>query len=315
MDNFYFILKTPQSASLSHGNDDETYNIRCHAQSQRRARSRSPMAKVVPKDRRPSQWPSYQSGLRSRSTSSLMESDAAASESTPGSATTNSVWYLAFQHVATSEDRWNPLAFPANSRGDPFNGTLMPSDPITSQIFRFMMSDFHKTNFTAEALVKSSGPNFTAFRHEAAFAERIKSCFHDQVVLNTSLAYAAAAMGWRFGIRFQQQPPEFYIHRAYVAVRNRLDDSSEVDDVLIMSIYSLGMSEAWTQNHDAAAAHIRGAIQLAGQLGGLVHLSSYVMESMILGAKYVDLSTQKHRIAHCHAGFWPYSLISRQSCA
>lgn len=283
---YHFVPRTPKSSSLSHGDEDEQCNIRCHAQTRRRAASRSPAPESVPKPRalplRASTGGTL--SLRSQSTSSLVDADHGATESTPGAALTTSVWNHSFEHVANAEERRSLLAFVSRLSFDPFRITVLPQDPTTYQIFQFVCSDFSNVNFRAEALGPPAA-NTEGFRHNAALSERVQLSLSNELVMYTTLAYASAAMGWRFGIRYQQRPPEYFIQQAYVVVRRRLNQSRMIDNVLIMSLYSLALSEMWVQNFKAATTHLSMLKQIVEQMGGMPFLDSYVMESVILGTK------------------------------
>lgn len=122
MDKFHFVLKGPNSSSLSHGDEEEQYNIRRHAQTRRRAASRSPAPKAVPRSRDYAQRTSINGALRlrSKSTISLINSDHGTSETMPGAAVVRSVSNHRFKHVASAEDKRDPLSFISNNAFDPF---------------------------------------------------------------------------------------------------------------------------------------------------------------------------------------------------
>ena len=294
MSKFHFVLKTPKSASLSHSDENEQYNIRSHAQTRRRAASRSPVPKAAPTARGLPHRLGADGTLtfQSRSTSSLIDLDRGASETSPGAATRTSVWHHGFRHVVTTEHGWNPLSFLSRNTFDPFNSTILEQDSTTFQVFQFATSDFSNVNFRAESLclVPSSADEY---RHTEAISQRTQLALGNEMVMSTTLAYASAAMGWRFGIRYQQRPPEYFIQQAYTAIRCRLFQSMDVDNVLVMCIYSLAASEMWVKNYTAARTHLRMLGQMIQSMGGIAKLEPYVMDSVILGTKY-DLTSSAY---------------------
>ena len=139
-----------------------------------------------------------------------------------------------------------PLSFLSRNTFDPYNSTILEQDSTTFQVFQFATSDFSNVNFRAESscLVPSSADEY---RHTEAISQRNHLALGNEMVMFTTLAYASAAMGWRFGIRYQQRPLEYFIQQAYTAIRCRLFQSMDVDNVLVMCIYSLAASEMWGQ--------------------------------------------------------------------
>lgn len=308
MAQFHFVLKTPESSSLSHGDDDENYDIRCHAQSRRRAitpRSRSPNTAGLPHTlpTRPFPLQQQEIGQEDRAHKShyvdlrpVMGDDVQLKYfqfyGPSKQAVTGSCWHCTFQRLAASyrQEDHNPRPIIANNSFDPFSHTLLSDNPTTLQIFQFMCSDFTMVNFRAEALSINPSAIATksgAFRHDVALSERIQTSLHNDMVMVSTLAYASAAMGWRFGIRYQQFPPEYFIQRACRAVRHRLNESKSMDNHLIMSIYALCVSEMWVRNYDAASIHLKMIRKIVEQVGGMKKLDAYVMESLILGSKSV----------------------------
>ena len=96
-------------------------------------------------------------------------------------------------------------------------------------------------------------------------------------------------MRWAIGEKERERPPEFYILKAIELLKIRLEKADVVDRWLILSIYSLAVSEMWAQDYDAATAHLKMTRHFVTQFGGLTKLDPYLMESILLCDKYVAI--------------------------
>jgi hypothetical protein len=134
--------------------------------------------------------------------------------------------------------------------------------------------------------------------------ERLQRCVHDEMLMYSTLAYGSSATVWTLGKFDGGRPPEYYIDKALTPMRIRLSDSSkEAETWLLLSIYSLSITEMWnglpqmwaktptrresmlkTIMHSRAASsiHLQAMVELVKGIGGWHKVDSYVIESMIL---------------------------------
>ena len=174
---------------------------------------------------------------------------------------------------------------PKNNSLDPFTSKSMVHHPTAYQLVQFLQSSFSYDNFRAEALGTPTPDLSGSFRHKAAVADRLRDALQEDMLMLSTLALASGAMGWRFGVRHQDLPPEYFIQRGCRAVRQRLQQSNEVDNNLIRSIYGLAAAEMWVGNFDAASTHFTVLRNIIHQSGGTANLNVLTMESVILGGK------------------------------
>ena len=171
---------------------------------------------------------------------------------------------------------------------DPFYCTKKALDAKDQRLLYYPFTSFIETTFNAESL--SWMTSSTSFRHREAVVERLRRCVDDELTLFSTLAYCASCMRWAVGETERERPPEFYVLKAINALKLRLEQADVVDKWLILSIYALAVSEMWAQNYEAAIAHLKMVRHLVTQLGGLIKLSPYLMESILLCDKYVAIS-------------------------
>jgi hypothetical protein len=303
MEHYHFVVKDSKSASLSQGDKEEAYRIRCHSQTRRRrgARSTAPSKQHASATAIPDE--SHRTnGSCIRSETSLLHHHSRISEELPAIdhhscqsptlsfvpshwahyvrrvPTVGSLHHLKFTSLST-QPRGNSI--------DPFTSTSMIQHPSAYQLVQFLQSDFNHFNFQAEAWQRPSTVMLRAcaFRHKAALSERMRNSMQDDMLMLSTLAYASGAIGWRFGVFHADLPPAYFIQRTYRCIRERLQKSQEVEENLLWSIYGLAAAEMWVRNFDAAAAHMRVLQTLISQLGGLRKLTPFIMETIILGAK------------------------------
>jgi hypothetical protein len=303
MEQYHFVIKDSKSASLSQGDQEEAYRIRCHAQTQRRrgARSVVPLGLPIstpstPNERSRGRQSNIDTEVTiSRERSETREVNSPAIDLALSSPSTNFVpshWSQYFRRAARGEELHHPsiTSFPVQPHGnstDPFDSTTMIRHPLAYQLMQFMESDFNSSVFRAEALGRPPAAiSRTAdFRHKTALSERIRNALQNEMLMLSTLAYASGAMSWRYGVRHEQLPPEYFIQRTYRSIREHLQQSEEVEEKLLWSIYGLAAAEMWVLNFDAAATHMRAIQVLISQLGGITKLTPLIMESIILGGK------------------------------
>ena len=145
MAKFHFVLKTSQSKSLSHGDELEQFEIRCHAQNRRRAALRSPVSTTRSRSKDVRPRPTNERDLQH--TSMPVASDQKPASSYSAATYTASVWTRSFTHVATARERCQPLSYITNNSFDPFHCTTLAQDSTALQIFQFMCSNFSDVNF------------------------------------------------------------------------------------------------------------------------------------------------------------------------
>ncbi|KAK5048252.1 hypothetical protein LTR84_005922 [Exophiala bonariae] len=156
-----------------------------------------------------------------------------------------------------------------------------------------MQSDFNSSVFRAEALGRPSPANERPadLRHKNALSERIRNASQNDMLMVSTLAYASGAIGWRYGVCHEELPPEYLIQQTYRSIRKHLQQSGEVEEKLLWSIYGLAAAEMWVLNFDAAATHMRAIQVLISQLGGITKLTPLFLESIILGGKFLAIFT------------------------
>jgi hypothetical protein len=295
MDQFHFVIKDSNSASLSKGDEEEAYRIRCHAQTRRR-RGASSATPSIPAGR--SRKPSHDTDTAMTTSCQhwempeMISTTIDLSQSSTGAAYVQSYWNHYFRCAARGE-RWHQpsvISFSVQPRGnstDPFNSTSMAHEPSAWRLIQFLQSDFNHSNFRAETWERF--PRAVArsddFRHRTALSDRIHKAFQNDMLMFSTLAYASGALGWRYSVSLKHSPPEHFIQGAYQSIRNRLQQSEAVEEDLLWAIYGLAAAEMWVMNFDAAAKHMRVLQVLISQLGGITKLSPLVMESAILGGK------------------------------
>lgn len=127
------------------------------------------------------------------------------------------------------------------------------------------------------------------FRHRQAVANRLQRCVVDKLTLYTTLAYCSNCLQWAIGERaIPDRPSEYYNRKAITALKYRLaDPDPALDQWLILSIYALGVSDMWARNYDAATSHMQILRHFVLRFGGMKKLDPYLMESLILGDRYL----------------------------
>ena len=170
---------------------------------------------------------------------------------------------------------------------DPFYCTNLALDAKDQRLLYYPFTNFIETTFNAESL--SWMTSSATFRHRGAIIERLRRCVDDKLTMYSTLAYCASCMRWAIGEKERERPPEFYILKAIELLKIRLEKADVVDRWLILSIYSLAVSEMWAQDYDAATAHLKMTRHFVTQFGGLTKLDPYLMESILLCDKYVAI--------------------------
>ena len=289
-DQFLFVNKSARSGSLSHSNPDEEFFIHSHVQSKyhkqrRQTRQRSLLSKL----------PSSYDRTASSSASNRLKTTGGSKQS--GSLITTN---LVSKQKSPDKDIPDVQEEPHCRLGssatpqlidavaiDPFYCTSAALDAKDQRLLFYPFTSFVETTFNAESL--SWMTSSTGFRHREAVVQRLRRCVVDELTMYSTLAYCASCIRWAIGEKERERPPEYYVLKAIEALKKRLEQADIVDTWLILSIYSLGVSEMWAQNYGAATAHLKMTRHLVTQVGGLTKLDPYLMEGILLCNKYVAI--------------------------
>ena len=289
-DQFLFVNKSARSGSLSHSNPDEGFLIHSYVHSR------------YHKQRRQTRQPSLLSKLPSSNERTTSSSASKKLKTTGGSKkregliTTNIVSEQKSLKKDTpnvqekSHCRLDSLATPRLIDAvaiDPFYCTSAALDAKDQRLLFYPFTSFVETTFNAESL--SWMTSSTGFRHREAVVQRLRRCVVDDLTMYSTLAYCASCIRWAIGEKERERPPEYYILKAIEALKKRLEQADIVDTWLILSIYSLAVSEMWAQNYGAATAHLKMTRHLVTQVGGLTKLDPYMMEGILLCNKYIAI--------------------------
>ena len=129
----------------------------------------------------------------------------------------------------------------------------------------------------------------------------------------STLAYSSSMVAWTTGLFGHQQPPEFYIAKAIPELRARLDCKLQrVDNWMLLSLYSLAITELWNglpavwKAHSrrrsmvqllaadslrASQMHLRALMHLVEKEGGWHLFDSYIFDSMTLADKNLAIAS------------------------
>lgn len=205
-----------------------------------------------------------------------------------------------------------PSLYPTCNGFDPFHCTVVGPDAGNHSLLRFTFSALARTNFVAESFAPDPSL-YTATRHQEIFEKRIARCIQDRMLMYATLAYSASFLAWTTGRDHHNKPMECFLGRAMSAVRMHLAQGSyPIDDWLLLSLYSLAITELWNgspgmwkqhperrkMSMDTAEAslnacrmHLNALLHLVSKAGGWDHFSPYVLESVILVDKYLTISS------------------------
>ncbi|KAK4185952.1 hypothetical protein QBC35DRAFT_453707 [Podospora australis] len=198
---------------------------------------------------------------------------------------------------------------------DPFHATVagetVPND-LAFSILR-VSTEFPKRTDLAESFAPAwtvLNPRVLA-RHDAFFQKMARYALQDPVLYHATFASAASFMAWNYGHLDRTRPPEYFIGNAIQAIRERLADPTlEINDWLIVSIFTLAMTQYWqdvpelwsrcppgyvaaTKYRDPIGTktrmHLRAVLGLVDQMGGWQRFSPYVVEVIIKADIYIAL--------------------------
>lgn len=205
-----------------------------------------------------------------------------------------------------------PVLYPTSNGFDPFHCTVVGPDAGNHSLLRFTFSALARANFVAESFAPDPSL-YAATRHQGVFDLRLERCIQDSMLMYATLAYSASFLAWTTGHHHHNKPLECFLGRAMSAVRTHLARGSyPIDDWLLLSLYSLAITELWngspgmwTQHPDrrsmamdtaepcksACRMHLNALLHLVERAGGWDHFSPYVLESVILADKYLAISS------------------------
>ena len=301
--NFLFVNKNASSGTLTRSKKDEKFNILSHVQSRRRDKAGRKL-ELEP-------WAKYTSHIALRGT------DSSPSEN---SATENAT---AEKEAAEKSIQWLSMRlsqiYPQRNATDPFDCTVVGNDAHIQPMLSYSFSYFSRATFLAEAFAP---PLITRqrvqMRHNEIIMERLRRCVHDEMLMYATLAYGSSCMGWTLGTIQEGRPPEYFIDKALRAVRDRLSSPDrKIDMWLLMSIQALAVTEMWngipemwsktplrhasvlkTIEHcrEASRTHLRALVALINSIDGWKTINPYVLESTILGDKFLAIIDAKKPI-------------------
>ena len=268
-DQFLFINKTPRSKSLSHSKPEERFNIHSHVHSKHHKNKRA--IKI------------FQSPTERTNGQGLVVPEDRDRERGP--------WNVAFG--SKSVGLISPiLAQPGMSYPDPFDCAAISIDPQEHRLLQYPFPAFIRISFTAEAMsMEPEAIVYRDFRHRKAITDRLQRCIVDQLTLYSTLAFCANCVRWAVGEQaIPDRPTEYYNLKAIEVLKHRLCKSDAAPDSwLVMAIYALGVSDMWARNYEASTSHLQIIRHFVLKIGGMNSLEPYLMESLILGDKYLAI--------------------------
>ena len=268
-DQFLFVNKTAKSKSLSHSKPEERFNIHSHVH------SKYHKGKKNGKRSRPL--------LKSSHTQPLK----AAEDHVPERDRT-----IRIQNIESMALISSLISQPAVGEPDPFDCATVDIDRREHRLLQYPFSSLVRISFPAEAMdLNPEAVSFKNFRHRQAINDRLQRCVVDQLTLFSTLAYCANCLQWAVGERaIPDRPAEYYMLKAIEVLKERLaKPNPEPDSWLILSIYALSVSDMWAGNYEASTSHMGIIRYFVMQVGGLKSLTPYLMESLILGDKYLAI--------------------------
>ena len=317
---FFFVNKTPKSASLSHGKADEAFYIQSYVQSRVRKQKRQAKhahngheacvfpepgaAKISEQNVTPQAIPSLQPSRRKGLVKSL---------SGPAPQ----------REDIQDRPRRQPQRIQENQNLPPDLSSLQTEkgiilDEKTYSLLQYPLSNFIVTNFAAESLSLLSKPVVSRarpFRHNDAVIRKLQRCIEDDMVMYAALANSTSCIRWAVGDEMEGFAPEGFMLKTLTALKRRLSSSSPsssstseetwlgnqeltftqgipLDPWCLICIHDIGVADLWSRDLDAAAAHMRMISHLlADQLGSRMDvLDPYTLENLILADKYLALA-------------------------
>lgn len=213
-----------------------------------------------------------------------------------------------------------PGMYPASNAYDPFHCTIVGVEAGTHELLRHTFFSLARANFLAEAfapdpkrLLAGNPSHQYSCRHHNIFSGRLQQCIEDKLLMYATLAYSSSMLAWTTGQFGHRQPPEFYIAKAIPELRARLGfQSNQVDNWLLLSLYSLAITELWNglplvwganaerqamvarmaaNSLSASQVHLRALMHLVAQAGGWHLFDPYILDSYLLADKNLAIAS------------------------
>ncbi|EWZ28456.1 uncharacterized protein FOBCDRAFT_321299 [Fusarium oxysporum Fo47] len=242
-------------------------------------------------------------------------------------------------------------SFPSSNAYDPFHCTVIGTEAETHTLLRWAFFEVARTNFLAEAFAPnprriiqdnchSSSSSSAPPRHQAIITARLQRCVHDELLMYATLAYSSSMLGWITGrFRDGEEAPEVFIGKAIPHLRSRIyirpdaprgqlqqqqqqqhqhqhqQDQCPVDDWLILSLYSLAITELWNglpemwarhvkrrssmvremaaDSLRACRMHLRALVFLVTEAGGWHLFNPYILDSTLLADKFLAIASSQ----------------------
>ena len=282
LDRFLFVNKTAKSGSLSHSKFKEKTNIYSHVHGKYHKDKRRIKGQVCIRD-------AASLPIRSSASSALLCKKDSFAKLTRALPSDPGDQYRRDQETGIcARNGESALCKQINGSAiDPFFCSSVTLDAKDQHLLSYPFKSFIESTFRAESL-SDFAPSGN-FRHRQAIIERLQRCIVDDLTMYTTLAYCASCMRWAVGEDDPERPAELYLVKGIEALRIRLKQANFADPWMVSSIYSLAVCEMWAENYDAATAHLKMVSHFLVPLGGLVNLSPYLMESILLCDKYVAI--------------------------
>ncbi|KAK2591167.1 hypothetical protein QQS21_011143 [Conoideocrella luteorostrata] len=210
--------------------------------------------------------------------------------------------------------RLSEMRQPVNNSSDPFHSTVVGKSAGSHlTTLRIVFSDVVRQNFLIEAFAPVAISSTRAVtRHDAMIHKRLVQCVHDEMLMCATLAYALSFLCWARGRVDLVEDADMFHLKALQALRSHIQrPQHRVDDWLLISIYSLAITEGWRDMIDKKRQaadpsslikafhgpgrvghqiHLKTILQIIEDAGGWGNVDPYVVESIILGDKHASFA-------------------------
>ncbi|KAH8664471.1 hypothetical protein BX600DRAFT_512502 [Xylariales sp. PMI_506] len=307
--DLFFVIKTQASDTLTCSGAEEKSQIMSYVQHNRRRREKreKPYSAAV-----------------SCTASMLSQSSSAPPARKKKAGGTASSTLRDLRENASAYPGIATQVYPANNSSDPFRCTVAGAMDAGLHFFlRYASSHGAKVTFLAEAFAPSTVVSRRAStRHRGIVTARMRRCVEDEALMFSTLAYSSSLLAWTTGANDHRLwSPEYFVGKALPAVRQRMAQQQErwreegggggmakvPDTGLLLSIYSLAITELWNCNPQlwtmcperqakllradrsvaylASRAHLSALFSIVNAAGGWGAVDPYIMESTILADK------------------------------
>ena len=188
-----------------------------------------------------------------------------------------------------------PSYLPSAPVMDSLAASNIALDEKTYKLLQYPLSSFIVTHFAAESLSLllrpvTKGP----FRHNDAVIRKLRRCSEDDMLMYAALANSASCIRWAVGEELDGALPEHFMLKTISRLKLRLSEDQKVcsgilDEWCIMCVHDMSVADLWSEDLEAAAAHMRMIAHTLNEFGGLVTLEPYLLENLLLADKYLAL--------------------------